>query len=66
MFVRKASKICLKKVEEGNVINTKTVKYEIEQEIDRENDNPYKMVILKKVYKEEDKTPHMENRHYFQ
>ena len=50
-----------KKVEEGNVINTKTMKHEIEQELDRDDDNPYKMVILNKVYKEEDKTLQMEN-----
>ena len=29
-----------KNVEEGKVINTKTMKHEIEQEIDREDDNP--------------------------
>ena len=45
-----------KKVEEGNVINTKTMKHEIEQELERDDDNPYKSVILNKVYKEEDKT----------
>ena len=50
-----------KKVEKGNVINTKTMKHEIEQEIDKKDDNPYKRVILNKVYKEEDKTPQMEN-----
>ena len=50
-----------RKVEEGNIINTKTMKHEIEQEIDREDDNPYKRVILNKVYKEEDITPQMEN-----
>ena len=36
-----------KKVEEGNVINTKTMKQEIEQERDREDDSPYKRVIFK-------------------
>ena len=50
-----------KKVEEGKVINTETMKHELEQERDREDDNPYKRVILNKVYKEEDKTPQMEN-----
>ena len=49
------------KVEEGNIINTKTMKHELEQEIAREDDNPCKRVILNKVYKEEDKTPQMEN-----
>ena len=37
------------------------MKHEIEQEIDREDDDPYKRVILNKVYKEEDKIPQMEN-----
>ena len=37
------------------------MKNEIEQDIDREDDYPYKRVILNKVYKEEDKTPQMEN-----
>ena len=32
-----------------------------EQEIDREDDNLYKRVILNKVYKGEDKTTQMEN-----
>ena len=50
-----------KKVEEGKVININTMKNEIEQKIDREDDNPYKRVILNKVYKEEDKTTQMEN-----
>ena len=49
-----------KKVEEGKVINTNTMKNEIEQDIDRQDNNPYKRVILNKVYKE-DKTPQMEN-----
>ena len=54
-----------KKVEQGNIINTETKKHEIEQEkiteIDREDENPYKTVILNKVYKEEDKTIPLEN-----
>ena len=37
------------------------MKHEIEQELNRDDDNPYKKVILNKVYKEEDKTPQMEN-----
>ena len=45
-----------KKVEEGKVINTNTMKDEIEQDIDKEDDNSYKRVILNKVYKDEDKT----------
>ena len=54
-----------KKVEQGHIINTKTMKCEIEQEklteLDREDDNPYGKVILNKVYKEEDKTTQIEN-----
>ena len=34
---------------------------EIEQELDREDENPYKRVILNRVYRDEDKTPQMEN-----
>ena len=37
------------------------MKNEIEQDLDREDDNPYKRVILNKVYKDEDKIPQMEN-----
>ena len=61
VFVRKTSKICLQEGRRGNVINTKTMKHEIEQELDRDDDNPYKKVILNKVYKEEDKTLQIEN-----
>ena len=50
-----------KKIEEGKIINTNTMKDEIEQDIDREDDNPYKRVILNKVYRDKDKTPQMEN-----
>ena len=37
------------------------MKNEIEQDLDREDVNPYETVILIKVYKDEDKTPQMEN-----
>ena len=47
-----------KTVEEGNIINTKTMKYEIEQNPD---DNPYKKVVLNKVFREEGKSPEMRN-----
>ena len=50
-----------KKVEEGKVININTIKHELEQDLDREDDNPYKRVILNKVYRDEDKTLQMEN-----
>ena len=52
-----------KNVGQGNIINTETMKHEIEQEklteIDREMTIHIKKVILNKVYKEEDKTMQM-------
>ena len=45
-------------MEEGNIINTKTMMYETEQNPD---DNSYKRVVLNKVYREEDKSPEMRN-----
>ena len=47
-----------KAVEEGNVINTKTMTCETMQ---NQDDNPYKKVILNKVFREEDKFPEMRN-----
>ena len=48
-----------KKVEQGNIINTETMKCEIGQEklteIDREDDNPYKKVILNRSTKRKTK-----------
>ena len=38
-----------KKAEEGEVINVNTMKHKIEQNLDKEDDNPYKKVILNKV-----------------
>ena len=71
-YIQNKDAICLtenkasyvyKNVEQGN-INTETMKHEIEQEklteIDREDENSYKRVILNKVYKEEDKMMQME------
>ena len=37
-----------------------TLKQELEQYLDKENDNPYKKVVLNKVYRDEDKTPQAE------
>ena len=45
-----------KAVEEGNTINTKTMMYETMQ---NQDDNPYKKVVLNKVFKEKDKSPEM-------
>ena len=47
-----------KTVEEGNIINTKTMTYETMQ---NQDDNPYKKVVLNMVYREEDKSPEMRN-----
>ena len=38
-----------------------TLKQELEQDLDREDDNPIKKVVLNKVYRDEDKTPQVEN-----
>ena len=38
-----------------------TLKQELEQDLDREDYNPYKMVLLNKVYRDKDKTPQVEN-----
>ena len=47
-----------KAVEEGNIINTKTMTCETMQ---NQDDNPYKRVILNKVFREEDKSPEIRN-----
>ena len=47
-----------KAVKKGNIINTKTMMYETKESQD---DNPYKKVVLNKVYREEDKSPEMRN-----
>ena len=65
-FIKNKEAMCLsekqanyiyKKVEEGKVINTNTMKDEMEQDIDREDDNPFKRVILTKYIKM--KTTHL-------
>ena len=47
-----------KAVEDRNMINTKTMTCETPQ---TQDDNPYKKVVLNKVFKEEDKSPEMKN-----
>ena len=47
-----------KTVEEGNIINIKTMTHETVQ---NQDDNPYKKVVLNKVFREEDKSPEMRN-----
>ena len=37
------------------------LKQELEQDLDREDDNPYKKVVMNKVYRDKDKTPQVEN-----
>ena len=49
-----------KKVE-GKIINVNMLKQELAQDMDREDDNPYKKVVLNKVYRDKDKTPQVEN-----
>ena len=46
-----------KKVEEGEIVNVNTLQQELEQGIDREDNNPYKRVILNKVYKQGNQIP---------
>ena len=55
--LEKQANYVYKKVEEGEVINVNTMKNELEQGLDREDNNTYKRVILNKVYKDKDK-PH--------
>ena len=43
-----------KKLEEGTSMKMNTLKQELEQDLDKENDNPYKRVVLNKVYRDED------------
>ena len=47
-----------KVIEKGDMINTKTMTCETTQ---IQDDNPYKKVVLNKVFKEEDKSPEMRN-----
>ena len=47
-----------KVAEKGDMINTKTMTCETSQ---IQNDNPYKKVILNKVFKEKDESPEMRN-----
>ena len=47
-----------KAIEEGNMINRKTITCETAQ---IQDDNPYKKVVLNKVFKEQDSFPEMRN-----
>ena len=66
-YIQNKEAICLterqadrvyKVIEEGNMINTETMTCETAQ---IQDDNPYKRVVLNKVFKEEDKSPEMRN-----
>ena len=63
MLTENQASYVYKKVEQGSIINTETMKEEIKQkkltDTDGEKDNPYKRVILNKVYI--DKMMQMEN-----
>ena len=56
-LTEKQANAVYKKVEEGGIINVNTLKKKLEQDLDREDDNPYKRVVLNKVYREESKSP---------
>ena len=55
MFEKQTDYI-FKAVEEGNIINTKTTMCKTGQ---NQDDNPYKKVVLNKVFREEDKSSEM-------
>ena len=66
-YVQNKDDICLterqadhvhKSVEEGNMINTRTMTNEMTQD---QGDNPYKRVVLNNVYKVPEKCPEMKN-----
>ena len=60
-LTEKQAKHVYKKVEEGEIVNVNTLSQELEQGIDREDDNPYKRVILNKVYKQDNQIPQAED-----
>ena len=57
-LTEKQTEYLYKAIEEGNIINTKTMTYETMQ---NQDDNPYKKVVLNKVFREEDKSQEMRN-----
>ena len=67
MYVQNKECLCLterqadhvyKAMEEGSMINTKTMKSEMTQ---NQDDNPYKIVVLNNIYKIPEKWPEMKN-----
>ena len=61
MFNQKQANHIYKKVEEGKPVTMNTASQGLDQGIDRKDDNPYKRVILNKVYKQENQNPQVEN-----
>ena len=66
-YIQNKEAMCLKErqtdhvykaIEEGNMINTKTMTCKTAQ---IQDDNPYKKVVLNKVFKEQDRSPEMRN-----
>ena len=57
-LTKKQTDYVYKTVEEGNIINAKTMTYETVQ---IQDDNPCKKVVLNKVFREEDKSQEMRN-----
>ena len=57
-LTKKQTNYAYKTVEEGNIINTKTMTYDT---MPNQDDNPYKKVVLNRVFREEDKSPEMRN-----
>ena len=55
-LTEKQTNYVYKAVEEGSIVNTKTITHGMEQ---NQDDNPYKKVVLNKVYREEDKSLEM-------
>ena len=52
-----------KAIEEGNMINTKTITFESVtcEPAQIQDDNPYKKIVLNNVFKEKDESPEMRN-----
>ena len=57
-LTEKQTEYVYKAIEEGNIINTKTMMYDTMQ---NQDDNPYKKVVLYKAFREKDESPEMRN-----
>ena len=58
VLTEKQTDYVYKAVKEGNTINNKTMTYKTMQ---NQDDNPYKKVVLNRVFGEEDRSPEMTN-----